>query len=287
MLVLPLLITPKAVCLSVSIARKVLHRGKGSSSSLASLVSDDDASSTSSLKLKAYPGGGGMGSCAATADMLLRRCPDVADESREKFSLFRTALARMPTVKDAEGRLTTAGWEELCRLTLPVVESFGPAFGMVHRDISNNCERLRRRLGTDPVRFRHLYTVVLDEVARKDNDHGQSCTVGILWLKRGGEFLLRIMADLLRRPNDTMGAVVYDAYHATLHRWHGMLASSAFAVALAFMPSREVFLDRLTGGATGPQAMQEMALYVEKFTAIMNEVHAFLDKHGLDDPRKV
>jgi hypothetical protein len=47
---------------------------------------------------------------------------------------------------------------------------------------------------------------------------------------RALEFMLAIMKRLLDDPEASMSDVVYETYHATLHRWHGFIASSAFNV---------------------------------------------------------
>jgi hypothetical protein len=47
----------------------------------------------------------------------------------------------------------------------------------------------------------------------------------------GMQFMLAIMGRLLELgPDAVMGDVVHEMYHATLHRWHGWVASSAFTV---------------------------------------------------------
>jgi hypothetical protein len=45
-------------------------------------------------------------------------------------------------------------------------------------------QRLRSRKATDPERFELLFSIIEDEVARKDDAHTKSCTKGLLWLKR-------------------------------------------------------------------------------------------------------
>jgi hypothetical protein len=37
---------------------------------------------------------------------------------------------------------------------------------------------------TSPVQFELLFSIIDEEVGRNDNDHGKSCTKGLLWLKR-------------------------------------------------------------------------------------------------------
>jgi hypothetical protein len=58
-------------------------------------------------------------------------------------------------------------------------------------------------------------------------------------------------------------------------------------VAINFVPSRDTFLERLAGGRFTDATALDMAKYVAQFRALLGEVHAFLDAHGLDDPAKV
>jgi Ca2+:H+ antiporter len=101
------------------------------------------------------------------------------------------------------------------------------------------------------------------------------------------EFMVAIVKGLLERPDATLSAIVHDCYHATLHRWHGWLASSAFAVAFAFVPHRGPFLDRIAGGKFTAATEAEMRQFVDVFGGMLGEVHAFIERNGLDDPYKV
>ncbi|KAI8468072.1 MAG: putative glycolipid transfer protein [Monoraphidium minutum] len=210
-----------------------------------------------------------------------------ADAAAPRASLFAAALDKAPGAKDAGGAMLTDGFLDLCQLVLPLIESFGAAFMIVRNDISNNIERIRVRKATDPERFTQLYEIIEDEIARSDHEHGHSCTKGLLWLKRAMEFMVSILRRLVEDPASSMSDAVYDTYYATLHRWHGFLASSAFSVAFAFVPSRETFLDRLAGGKFSDQTAADMTAFVEQFSALLAEVHTFLDARGLDDPAKV
>jgi hypothetical protein len=44
------------------------------------------------------------------------------------------------------------------------------------------------------------------------------------------EFMIAILRGLQAHPEASMSDVVYEQYYATLNRWHGFLASSAFSV---------------------------------------------------------
>lgn len=238
-------------------------------------------------------GGGPMAACSAAylagAGLVAPGCDDASSCcSADGLNLFASSLELLPLVKDAGGAITAAGFTRMCELTLPLIESFGPAFSMVRNDIRNNVERIRKRQATDPARFELLFPIVLDEVARRDDNHSQSCTKAVLWLKRGMEFMLAILARLLELPpGASMTEVTREQYNATIHKWHGFLASSAFGVAINFVPSRDTFLERLAGGRFTDATALDMAKYVAQFRALLGEVHAFLDAHGLDDPTKV
>lgn len=45
-------------------------------------------------------------------------------------------------------------------------------------------QRLRNRYRSDPQQFQLLFSIIDEEVGRNDHNHGQSCTKGLLWLKR-------------------------------------------------------------------------------------------------------
>jgi hypothetical protein len=166
-------------------------------------------------------------------------------------------------------------------------------------------QRLRTRKASDPEQFELLFSIIEEEVGRKDDNHSKSCTKGLLWLKRcvaaragvracvawrgvtcvrmvhawcvcvgvggrrgGGqqgmrslrfcrdqpspralrsacvspclhppansalEFMTAIMGHLLSEPDKSMSEVVYEQYYATLNKWHGFWASSAFNVSV-------------------------------------------------------
>lgn len=62
---------------------------------------------------------------------------------------------------------------------------------------------------------------------------------------RALEFMMAIMGRLLEKPEMGLSEVVYEQYHATLSRWHGFWASSAFNV------SMQLQLRVLGSGRTG------------------------------------
>lgn len=114
------------------------------------------------------------------------------------------------------------------------------------------------------------------------------------------EFLLGILEGLPSAP--TMHAAVSTAYDNTLKRFHGFLVYGTFKVcdiqqqwtlshvdvqvALNLVPSKEAFLDCVAPGPPEEQTAQ-LQRAVASFRPVLQAVHAFLDKEGLDDPTPV
>mmetsp|Transcript_34819 Transcript_34819/g.88233 ORF Transcript_34819/g.88233 Transcript_34819/m.88233 type:complete len:203 (-) Transcript_34819:477-1085(-) len=198
--------------------------------------------------------------------------------------LLTEATAKVGLVRSPEGFLQTSQFLEVCRFVLPVVDKLGTAFALVKSDINGNIQRLTDKAATDPVRYSRLLAIVQDEVIAGTHGQSTSCTKGLLWLKRAMEFMVALLRALTTRPNDSMSTVVGDTYSSTLMQYHGFMVSSAFTLAFKWVPYREVFLESLGGG---PGVEGRITAFVDAFSPLLAEVHAFLAEQGLDDPTKV
>lgn len=65
------------------------------------------------------------------------------------------------------------------------------------------------------------------------------------------EFMTAIMRQLLAEPDKSMSEVVYQQYYATLNKWHGFWASSAFNVSFHNGSAGESPLSPTTAGPAG------------------------------------
>lgn len=104
------------------------------------------------------------------------------------------------------------------------------------------------------------------------------------------EFMIGILRRLGDQPDASLSDIVYETYRATLQRFHGFLASSAFSVAFAFVPSRASFLDKLAGGdgrRFDEATAADMAAFTGEFGGLLEEIHAWIVERDLDDPYKV
>jgi len=202
------------------------------------------------------------------------------------MSALQQATSRIASIASTEGCPDTAAFLDVCRLVLAVVEKLGNAFFPVRADISGNIQRLETRAQTDSARYVHLFDMVHDEVAAGKSGESSSCTKGLLWLKRAMEFVLAIVRSTQEHPNKSSGEVVSTTYKATLMQFHGYISSTAFTLAFNFVPTREYFVDSI-GSGSAEETSKQMLEFVAAFAPVLQEVHQFLVKHGLDDPTKV
>jgi Ca2+:H+ antiporter len=140
---------------------------------------------------------------------------------------------------------------------------------------------------TDPSRFQRLFAIVEDEVAKGEHTGSKSCAKGLLWLKRAMQFIVGLVRGI-GRGEDTSTAV-QEAYSTTLKPYHGMFSYGAFQTAFRFLPTSETLLAAVCGGGAADEASAraEFAAFAGAFTPLLEEVDAWIEAKGLNDPAKV
>lgn len=194
-------------------------------------------------------------------------------------SPFAGALEAIPLVKSASGDMLTNPFLDVCRMVLPVLDKFGAAMAMVKSDIGGNITRLDTHYRGDTSSYHLLYDIVRKEIAVNKEKKPSSCANGLLWLTRAMDFLVALFGNLLDHPDWTMSQAATDAYNLTLKKWHGWIASSAFAVALKLIPERTKFMAVLGEG----DLEADIKSFVVSFSPLLQENHEFLKSVGLDD----
>jgi Ca2+:H+ antiporter len=139
---------------------------------------------------------------------------------------------------------------------------------------------------TDPARFARLFAIVEDEVARGEAAGGKSCAKGLLWLKRAMQFIVGLVRGV-GRGEDTPAAV-QEAYASALKPYHGMLSYGAFQAAFRFLPTSQALLSAVCGpGADEAASRAEFAAFAAAFAPLLDEVDAWIQAKGLNDPARV
>lgn len=63
-------------------------------------------------------------------------------------------------------------------------DKFGTGFTLIRSDIGGNIDRLAAAYGHNSDRYRKIFSIILDEVQRGEQEGKQSETNALLWLKR-------------------------------------------------------------------------------------------------------
>ena len=63
-------------------------------------------------------------------------------------------------------------------------DKFGTGFTLIRSDIGGNVDRLAAAYGHNSDRYREIFSIILDEVQRGEQEGKQSETNALLWLKR-------------------------------------------------------------------------------------------------------
>ncbi|KAK6042304.1 glycolipid transfer protein, partial [Cooperia oncophora] len=127
-----------------------------------------------------------------------------------------------------EGRIPTEPFLSACQGIADFVGFLGAAFSPVKADINGNVVKVRTRFEKDRIGQRYLQDLIDNDL----KDHGGNlgiATEGLLWLKRGLEFMLEMLTLMVQEYRSTadksktenLVGVINRAYEKSLKRHHG------------------------------------------------------------------
>ncbi|GLT42135.1 hypothetical protein SLA2020_161540 [Shorea laevis] len=193
-------------------------------------------------------------------------------------SVFTPCLEEIKNVKSPEGQILAKPFLDVCKMILPVIDKFGAAMVLVKSDIGGNISRLEAKYKTNPSKYKHLYSIIQEEVDAKAGSYFYAS--GLLWLTRAMDFLVILFRNLLAHSNWTMSQACTDSYGKTLKKWHGWLARSSFTVAMKLAPDRKKFMEVIAGSG---DVNADIEKFCSTFPPFLEENHKFLASVGLND----
>ncbi|KAJ1359628.1 hypothetical protein KIN20_018402 [Parelaphostrongylus tenuis] len=139
-----------------------------------------------------------------------------------------------------DGKIPTEPFLSACQGIADFVGFLGTAFLPVKADISGNVAKVRTRYEKDKIGQHFLQDLIDSDL----KDHGGGlgiATEGLLWLKRGLEFMLEMLTLMVQEYNssidksktDNLVGVIRTAYERSLKRHHGFMSKQLFN--LSFM----------------------------------------------------
>ncbi|KAH9508296.1 Pleckstrin y domain-containing A member 8 [Bulinus truncatus] len=173
----------------------------------------------------------------------------------------------------------------------PEKDRLGTQFSLAKKDMLGNIKRIEDRFKINPT----LY-VTLNSILDEDSKASQkftSAVIGILWLKRGLQFLQAFILGLAKDfhnnvQEENMRNIVLAAYETTLKPYHGKVSRFLFANLTRFVPYRSKFIKALmlSDDATVEMIFSDIDLYITDFTENLDMIDSLLNQHGLNSEER-
>eukprot|EP00081_Caenorhabditis_elegans_P001383 NP_001022959.1 Uncharacterized protein CELE_Y82E9BR.14 [Caenorhabditis elegans] len=134
----------------------------------------------------------------------------------------------------------------------------GATFSLVRKDIQGNVDKVRVRFEKDQEGQKYLQQLIDADLAEHGGKFGIA-TEGLLWLKRGLQFMLELLTEMVtaynsglpRDKTEDLSGAVATAYGKSLKRHHGFIAKQAFKVVTMAVPYRRQILKAVALGQEG------------------------------------
>ncbi|VDK64192.1 unnamed protein product [Anisakis simplex] len=168
-------------------------------------------------------------------------------------------------------KLPTEQFLRACQGIADFVGFLGTAFIPVKNDIAGNVAKVRSKFDTDKVKFKYIEDLIDDDLAQNGGKLGYA-TEGLLWLKRGLEFMLELLSEMVReyrssadkQSTESLMGSINKAYITTLKRHHGFVSKQLFKVVILAAPYRKTILKALAEGHEGPDMDDICIDHIEK-----------------------
>ena len=241
--------------------------------------------------------------------------PQIHDGRTVFARLSRTfaSVRRVPSASapDAPRELDLSGFLDACLELSCIYDRMGAMLGPAKKDMVSNLATIRAGVATrtgiasvqDAVRYDMQHCLCFHQTRDR-----KGVSFGLLWLVRALRFIDLLFANHDPRHPTFGGAggtatalgetrhCASDAYARSIKPFHGRLLSLAFGGMMGQMPTRRKFLAELGRGGDGVRAAglpadeacvyREMAAFRAVYHPMVDELHAFFVRHGLDDPWK-
>ncbi|KHN71921.1 Glycolipid transfer protein [Toxocara canis] len=209
----------------------------------------------------------------------------------EVRTYFSHAERMFPEMEN--GKVPTEQFLRACQGIADFVGFLGTAFIPVKNDISGNVSKVRSKFESDREKLKYIEDLIDDDLAHNGGKLGYA-TEGLLWLKRGLEFMLELLTEMVREyrssadksSSESLVAVINKAYVATLKRHHGFVSKQLFKVVIVAAPYRRTILKALAEGNEGIDdiCIDHIAAHLDNFrTNVAHLVDYYIEKK-LDTP---
>jgi len=178
--------------------------------------------------------------------------------SKEEEETYFSHKDRMfPHLED--GLIPTEQFLSACQGVADFVGFLGKAYSPVKSDISGNVNKVRTKYEANKEDMKYVQNLVNVDLAEHNGQMGIA-SEGLLWLKRGLEFMLELLKLLVREYNavdrqksENMAPILREAYEKTLKSHHNFVSKQLFKLVIHAAPYRKDLLKALAYGHEGMQ----------------------------------
>ncbi|KAF7637379.1 GLTP domain-containing protein [Meloidogyne graminicola] len=193
-----------------------------------------------------------------------------------------------------DGKIPTEQFLLACQGIADFVGFLGTAFIPVKNDISGNVRKVENKFETDRQKLYFLQDLIDADIHESNGKIGLA-TEGLLWLKRGLEFMLSMLKQLVKdykngisngnlSKSENITNILRNAYETTLKRHHNFISKQLFKVVIHAAPSRKTLLKALAFGNENLE--RECINHIEEllgnFGANVQSLVAYYNLKGLE-----
>ncbi|KAK5978246.1 Glycolipid transfer protein [Trichostrongylus colubriformis] len=190
----------------------------------------------------------------------------------EQETYFSKPQHLFPHLED--GKIPTEQFLSACQGIADFVGFLGTAFSPVKADINGNVVKVRTRFEKDRIGQRYLQDLI-DMDLREHGGNFGIATEGLLWLKRGLEFMLELLTLMVQEyrsspdksKTENLVAVINKAYEKSLKRHHGFMSKQLFKLVIHAAPYRRTILKAVALGKDGLDdlCIEHIASHLDNF----------------------
>ncbi|CAJ0581216.1 unnamed protein product, partial [Mesorhabditis spiculigera] len=209
----------------------------------------------------------------------------------DEVTYFSKAEHIFPHLED--GKIPTEQFLSACQGIADFVGFLGTAFAPVKADISGNVTKVRARFEKNKEGQKYLQDLIDQDLAENGGKLGIA-TEGLLWLKRGLEFMLHMLGQMIdqykaggdRSKTESLVQVINYAYERSLKRHHGFMSKQLFKLVIHAAPYRRTILKAVALGKEGLDdvCIQHMEEHRANFNLNVNVLVDYYVSKGLETP---
>ncbi|KAI6176690.1 GLTP domain-containing protein [Aphelenchoides bicaudatus] len=200
---------------------------------------------------------------------------------------FLTLNGYFPDVVDGD-KIPTGQFLNACQGIGEFVGFLGTAFLPVKNDVLGNVKKVRTKFDSNPEAFPFLQDLVETDLREHNGSLGMA-SEGLLWLKRGLEFMLELLLGMVKMhrehdQSDSLHGLLSECYERTLKHHHGFISRQLFKVVLVAAPSRQSLIKTVAYGKDGYEeyCIQHMEAHLANFKHCVHSIVNFYHAKDLD-----